>query len=231
MTSRPLSRLTNKQFIAAGALLVLTTGCQNMPGASSRSSSESTVSSAVNSCLTGAFLAGVGDMIIDRISGKKVTNDAATTKKKMEVVVKGCVIGIAVTVIGKMLNSAQQQKYEEAMQRDAERRSKEQAAYETARRSVESRSTTNAKQAQAKDEELARLQREYEASMARPVTNDLGGGATVVTQGSPPITTGDFAGCQRKTNLVTTPAGQARQEELHCPNETGKLVRVEAKTA
>lgn len=230
MTSRFLYRFAKKRYIAAGALLVLSSGCQNVPGASSRSG-ESTVSSATTSCLTGAVLAGAGSLIIDKFSGKKVANNAATAQKTMKAAAAGCAVGIAATLIGKMLNGGQQQQYEEAMQRDAQRRNKEQAAYNTARRTIETRPTANAKQAQAKDEELARLQREYEASMARPVTNDLGGGATVVTQGSPPITTGDFAGCQRKTNLLNTPAGQARQEELFCPDESGSMVRVEAKTA
>lgn len=204
--------------------LALLSACQTNP----RAGGDSSGPSLVTSCLVGAGLGALTtDVLTGILSGKKPSkNTIETAAKRMAA---GCVIGVAVTAIGKILNDRQQAKYEDALQRDAQRRAKEQEQYAAARGRVESRVARTPQQVAQRDAELAKLQRDYEASLATPVVADLGDGGTANITTNAPISTGDLAGCQTKTVLATTAAGQARQEELWCPGAGGTMERKEAK--
>jgi hypothetical protein len=209
----------HRAIMAVG--LALLSGCQTIPKAGGDSSSPSLVTS----CLVGAGLGVLTtDALTNLLSGKKVSVDTAT--KRM---MAGCVIGVAVTAIGKILNDRQKATYENALQRDAQRRAKEQEQYAAARSRAESRPARTPQQVAQRDAELSKLQKEYEASLATPVVADLGEGGTANITTNAPISTGDLAGCQTKIVLATTAAGQARQEELWCPGAGGIMERKEAK--
>lgn len=219
--------------IAALSLAVLA-ACQGGPGlgAAGPGGSGGGGAGMATTCLKGAAVGAVGGLVYDALTGKKTTD---SSRRRLESAgrgaLAGCVVNLAVTAVGQMLQEGQRSRYEDALQRDARRRALEQEKYGQARARVQARPAATPQQVAARDAELARLQAEYEASMAKPVVADLGGGATATIEGQPPVTAGEFAGCQTKTMLVSTPGGQARQQEMFCPNERGDLVRVDARPA
>ena len=210
------------------AVLALTlTACQTQPRGAAGDSTVGTT------CLKGASVGAIGGVLTDLITGKG--NGRSTTDRLKQVatgMAVGCAVNLAVTAVGKLLTDPSQQgRYEEAMERDSRRRALEQEKYARAGMQIRARPVSTPQQAASRDAELVKLQKEYEASMAQPVVENLGGGATATIEGQAPTVGGEFNGCQTKTVLVNTPAGQARQQEMHCPDATGVFRRVDARPA
>lgn len=223
-----------KTTAVAASIALALSGCQTMPQASG-SNSNSAVSQYVTSCLTGALAGAAVGAILERLGGGANKSTTSDPKKRTNDLAKaalgGCVIGIAATAIGRVLNERQQAKHEEALQTEARRRALEQQQYEASLQRTDTLPARTAAERKQRDEERARLKAAYDASVNKPVTVDLGEGATSTiavqtpAKGQPGATQGQ---CKVLTSLVPTPNGDVRQYDTMCPNGSGQYVRVDS---
>lgn len=222
------------------ASLVLA-GCKTLPTQSADASgSGAQISDFATSCLKGAVLGAAADAAYRILTGGgKSASDALKGRsgELAKAAAAGCVISLAVTAIGKVMNERQQAKHEEAMQRDARRRSEEARLFASKeQRILAAPATTSAQQAN-RDAELAKARADYEAAMKRPNVVDLGeNGSSIISVEAPKVATTNPAGsaagqCTEYSVFTKTATGQAKQYETWCPNSQGAMVRTEARTA
>ncbi|MCE2661168.1 MAG: hypothetical protein LW854_23560 [Rubrivivax sp.] len=222
---------------AALAATVSLVACKTSPQAGPTSSAQQYISS----CLTGALVGALIGTVIQKAAGK-----GGTTQERNADLAKaalgGCVVGVAATAIGRLMDERQQAKHEEAMQAEVRRRALEQQQFAMASQRAQTMPAATAQQRNARDAELERARAAYQASLNKPVQVDLGNGGTTVIQvqqpqPATPGTTTVAASptgqgqCQTYSVLVRTPAGQARQFETWCPNASGQLARVDVRDA
>lgn len=203
----------------AGTALVLS-GCAGGPGAMGGAGNNSYA----QSCVTGAVAVGILAAVVSRDK----SNMGATIAKAA---LGGCVIGLAVTAIAKVMDQNQQARHEEAMQREARRLAVEQQKFAAAQAQNAAMPAATPAQKQAKDANLEKARAEYQANYTKPVTVDIGaGGSSTITPQVPKDAPkqGQLA-CFDQTVLVQTARGQAKQTETWCPNAQGQFARVEAR--
>jgi gas vesicle protein len=235
---------------AALAVVFTLTACKTLPTAQ-RAAPDGAPASAtgelIHSCLTGAAVGAVVGAAVElfkaRNSGQKNSTVLLGNKNDLlKAAAAGCVINLAITAVGKLMDARQQAKHEEAMQAEARRRALEQQNYAATTPRVQAMPAATPAQRSARDASLERARAEYEASIARPVNVDLGNGGQSTIQVAAPAATpaatptaGGAAArpatCQDFSVLVTTPAGRAKQFETWCPNAQGRMVRTEAREA
>lgn len=218
----------------AGLALALT-GCQTMPQASG-SSNNSAASQYITSCLGGAVVGVAVGSIFEKFGVKQGSESKNRSSDLAKAAVAGCVIGIAATAIGRVLNERQQAKHEEALQKEAQRRALEQQQYEAALQRADKMPAKTAAERKNRDAARERLKTEYEASLKKPVTVDLGEGAasTIAVQSPVAPAPGSGApaqaqGCRMFAQSVSKPPnGDVRQYDTFCPNGSGQYVRVDS---
>lgn len=217
--------------LAAAALVV--SGCNaTMPGSSS-----SPASDYATSCLTGAVLGAIVIAAIDRASGK---SSSEQKQRLAKAAAGGCVVGLAATAIGRVMDERQRARHEEEMTKEARRRALEQQQYTATTQRLQAMPASTNTQRAKRDAELERARAAYETSIAKPVKVDLGGGGTSTIQVQAPAapaatgaagTEGAAGSCTDYSVLVQTPTGRARQFETWCPNSSGQMVRTDAREA
>jgi len=225
---------TRVTVLMAAAALTLS-GCQNMPQ-SSGTGGGSTAAQYVTSCLGGGLLGVMAGSILEKMGGKPTADSKKRSNDLAKAAVAGCVIGIAATAIGRVLNERQQAKHEEALQNEARRRALEQQQYEAAMQRTERMPERTASERKNRDAARERLRTEYETSLKKPVTVDLGEGAssTIVVQSPAPAPAGGAPaqpqqGCRVFAQSVSKPPnGDVRQYDTFCPDASGQYVRVDS---
>lgn len=220
MTLRPARPLI---AAACAAALLALAGCQTMPRGGDGERSY------FSSCLTGAAVTGViaAGVEIYRQRGRSAQEALSARKDRLiKAAAAGCAIGLAATAVGKLMDARQQSQHEEAMQRDAQQRAlqqQQQASQEARIRAMPAGA--------ARDAELERARRDWQAAYTKPVVTDLGGGTSTVQADAPRElpAAGQAAACVEYSVLVRTAAGSAKQYETWCPNAQGQMVRAEVR--
>jgi hypothetical protein len=215
--------------------LLLLSACNTMPtlqNIGGGTGQPSAAAAYTQSCLTGAVLGAAVGAAADVL--KNGGNAKAVNKNNLvKGAAAGCVIGLAVTAVGKLMDSRQQAKHEDAMQAEVRRRALEQQTYVASTQRAQALPASTPAQRKAKDASLEKARAQYEASIAAPVTVDLGNGGQSTIQVAQPTVANPSrpASCQDYSVLVNTPAGRARQYETWCPDAQGKMVRAEVRDA
>lgn len=224
------------------AVMLLST-CKSTPTANNSAGAGSSSGNYDSSCFQGAVLGAAAVALADYLKNKGSGGKAVIAKDAAIGAAAGCVIGLASTAVGKMMDARQQQKHDEAIQAEAYRRAVEQQNYAATHQRVQAMPQATNAQRSARDYALQRARAQYEASLARPTTVDLGNGSQSLIQvdlaaagaqgsgGAAPAATGRPASWQDHSVLVNTPAGRARQYETWCPDPQGKMVRMEVREA
>lgn len=227
-TGKPVTRAA---CVAVSLALVLS-GCKTMPTAAGESSAAADYATG---CLAGALGGALLSTVLDKAKGRKPTPDEKR-KALAKAAAGGCVVGLAATAIGKLMNQRQQAKHEEEMQKEARRRALEQQQYAAATQRAQNLPAATPAQRAARDAELERARVAYQTSINQPAQVDLGEGgqSTIQVVPSAPAAPGTQAatpsGCTDYSVLVKTAAGQARQYETWCPNSTGQMVRTDVRS-
>lgn len=220
------------------ALALAVSGCKTLPQASGSGGNDSVASQYITSCLGGAVVGAAMGSIFEKLGGKPSGDSKNRGSDLAKAAVAGCVIGIAATAIGRALNERQQAKHEEALQKEAQRRALEQQQYEAALQRADKMPARTATERKNRDATRERLKTEYEASLKKPVTVELGEGATstIAVQGpaapAPGTTTAaQPEGCRVFAQSVSRPPnGDVRQYDTFCPNASGQYVRVDSQS-
>lgn len=214
------------------AIALLLSACKTMP------SSEGRQTSYAQSCVTGAMVGAAAGAIFESLKGNRNQPAKINTSMLAKAAAAGCVIGLASTAIGRVMDAQQQARHEEAMQRDARRRALEQQQYAAIERRHQAMPANTPAQQTARDASLERARNEWQANYNKPVVVDLGNGGTSTIQAEPPkpsttpTAQGAPAGaCVDYTVLVKTAAGTAKQLETWCPDSRGQMARVETRDA
>ncbi|MCE2725097.1 MAG: hypothetical protein ACK5DL_03815 [Burkholderiales bacterium] len=192
----------------------------------------------IATCLKGAGIgsaAAIGLNLLNKVVGIASGSNTDSRKQLQDLgktLLVGCTVSLAVTAIGKILNQSQQDKYEEAMQRDAARRAEEARKFGEESRRITAAPASSPEQIANRDVALEKLRLDYEASARAPVSVDLGGGGTAIITGNPlPTQPATGANCQERSSYASTSAGQARQFETWCQDGQGTWVRSEVRAA
>eukprot|EP01036_Dinobryon_divergens_P039809 gene39809-52548_t len=215
---------------AVGAALTFS-GCLSTTGGTTGSNGNAAGDYA-QSCLKGAALgglAGAAANVIRGISSGKSASESLSGRGSdlLKAAAAGCVIGLAVTAIGKLMTAQQQAKHEQAMQREAKRRADEAARFGAQERQIQARTVRTPADIASRDAELAKARTAFQTSIAKPTTVDLGEGGqstilvTKVPAPTAPATPGAGPGaeqCSEWAVETSTSAGKAKQYELWCPN-------------
>lgn len=225
------SRRFLSQTLCVGLCAALAlTGCQTTSNGGSGSKR-----SYAQSCGEGAIWAAGALFVYDLLKNGKSGRSVASTGNLVKAAALGCTIGLAASAVGKLIDSQQQARAEEAMKRDAKRRAMELQQYAAIEQRYQAMPARTPQQQARRDEALENAREEWLRKYQSPVTVDLGQGATsTITPEPPPFQTqsglakpgATALACVDYTHLVQTPAGSAKQLETWCPDKSGQMVRV-----
>jgi hypothetical protein len=226
-----LTLASSRTVIAVTAAVVVLAGCKTNPVSGDRQSAGAAYGT---SCVAGAALGAIVGAVIDR---NKVKSPRERQTDLAKAAAAGCVIGLAATAVGRLMDDRQRAQHEAEMQKEARRRALEQQQYSTAVQRIESQPASTPQQRQARDAELQKARAAYQESLSRPVQVDIGNGGTstieVIAPASAPATgqapAPAASGCTEYSVLTRTAAGQARQYETWCPNSSGQMVRTDVR--